>query len=237
MKHLTHADQLDRWDKEHQKPNILLQIDATTASSSVRKFYNWLQTHETRKNLRGIEMCCGKGRNAIWLATQGISMIGADFSPTAIAEAKRRATKAGVGRKVHFLRHDVTKIYDLPYGTMDFAIDCFGSTDIETPSGRKKALRNILHLLRPGGYLMIYLLSTDDEYSQELLQQYPGPDTGSYIHPVNGKYEKAFSEREIKELYGDLKRVALKRIPKRATFFDREYSNKYIWAVFQKPTS
>jgi ubiquinone/menaquinone biosynthesis C-methylase UbiE len=234
MKSPTHADQQDRWDKEHQKPAILLQIDATTASSGVRKFYTWLKANTVEEQLQGIEMCCGKGRNAIWLATKGIRMVGTDFSPIAITEAKRRAIKANVSDKVQFVVHDATKPYDLPPASLNFAIDCFGSTDIESIHGRKQALRNILRVLKPGGFLMIYLLSTEDEYSGELLRQYPGPDSGSYIHPTNGKYEKAFSEQEIKQLYGDLQVRAFKRVPKKATFFDKEYSNNYIWAVFQK---
>lgn len=235
MKHPTHADHQDLWDKEHQKPTILLQIDANTPSSGVRRFYTWLTAHTTEKNLHGIEMCCGKGRNSIWLSKQGVTMIAADFSPVAIKEARLRAKATGVEKKVRFLLHDVTKPYDLPRESMDFAFDCFGSTDIETPTGRKKAFRNILRLLKPGAYMMIYLLSTEDEYSKELLSHYPGPDYGSFIHPISGHYEKAFSEKEIKELYGDMELILLERVPKKATFFDKEYSNNYIWAILQKP--
>lgn len=178
-------------------------------------------------------MCCGKGRNSIWLAKQGAIMTGVDYSQVAITEAKRRAKDAGVGDRAHFLFHDVTRPLSLERESMDFAIDCFGSTDIETAHGRKQAFKNIRRLLRPSGYMMIYLLSTDDEYAQELLQRYPGPDTGSYIN--EGKYEKAFSEQEIKELYSDMKLISLERVPKRATFFAKEYRNNYIWAIFQKP--
>ena len=232
---LTHADQQERWDREHQKPTLRLQLDANIASSSVQKFYEWLQDHGDIKELHGIEMCCGKGRNSIWLAKKGIVMVGTDFSPTAITEANNRAKQENVLSKARFFIHDATKTYDIPSECMDFAFDCFGSAGIESLAARKKAARNILRLLRPGGFMMIYLLSTDDEFSQELLKQYPGPDFGSYIHPSNHKYEKAFSEEEIKELYGELNLIFIERIPKRATFFDKEYSSNYIWAVFQKP--
>jgi SAM-dependent methyltransferase len=233
MKHPTHAAQQDRWEEEHRKPTILLQIDASTASSSVQKFYSWLKTFNSEQHLSGIEMCCGKGRNSIWLAKQGVTMIGADYSKVAIAEARRRAVKVKTTGDVTFICHDATKPYDLPPESMDFAIDCFGSTDIETAHNRMLASQNIRHLLKPGGYMMIYLLSTDDEYSQELLRKYPGPEYGSYIN--DGKYEKAFSEQEIKELYGNMNMIVLERIPKKATFFQKEYCNNYIWAVFQKP--
>ena len=233
MNRPTHADQQHRWEQEHQKPTLLLQVDASTASSSVQKFYTWLKTVSDQKGLHGIEMCCGKGRNSIWLAKQGVTMIGADYSKAAITEAKRRAREAGVDKDVSFITHDATKPYDISRESMDFSVDCFGSTDIETAHNRKLAFQNIHRLLKPDGYMMIYLLSTDDEYSQELLRKYPGPEYGSYIN--DGKYEKAFSEQEIKELYGSMNMVVLERIPKKATYFEKEYRNNYIWAVFQKP--
>lgn len=236
MNRLTHADQQERWDQEHRKPTILLQIDAKTASSSVQKFYKWLMTSRPNTTtLHGIEMCCGKGRNSIWLALQGIHMTGADYSKVAIAEANRRAEEAGVKNLADFIFHDVTKPYDIPPESLDFAIDCFGSTDIETAHGRQKAFNNIRRLLKPGGYMMIYLLSTDDEYARELYRKYPGPEYGSYIN--DGKYEKAFSEEEIKGIYDNMTLLTLERIPKKATFFEKEYQNNYIWAIFQKPAT
>jgi hypothetical protein len=82
---------------------------------------------------------------------------------------------------------------------LDFAIDCFGSTDIESLEGRKSALNNIIQVFKPRGYLMVYLLSTDDEFHKEMIEKHPGPDSGSFIHPVNGKYEKAFTDNGKEE--------------------------------------
>ncbi len=235
MTNITHKEQQEKWDREHANPAVLLQMDSESPSSGVVKFVDWLKQHgKSVDQLTGLEMCCGKGRNVIYLAQQGVQAIGADFSSAAIEEAKKRAEKSGVGNDTRFIVQDVTLPYPLKSESLDFAIDCFGSTDIESAKGRKAALDNLVKMLKPGGYLMVYLLSTDDEFHKEMIAKSPGPDAGSFIHPVNGKYEKAFTEQEVKEFYKDLTLVTLERVPKTATFFNKEYSCNHIWAVFQK---
>lgn len=236
MKTITHQEQQERWEKEHQKPIVLLQMDAHSASSGVVKFADWFkQQGKKLDELSGMEMCCGKGRNVIWLALQGVQATGLDFSASAIEEAKKRAEEAGVSDKTNFVVQDVTQPFSIPGSSLDFAVDCFGSTDIESAEGRKVALDNLIQVLKPGGYLVLYLLSTDDEFHKEMIKTNPGPDAGSFIHPVNGKYEKAFTEDEVKQFYSALKFVTLERVPKTATFFGKDYACHHIWAVFQKP--
>ena len=234
---ITHDEQEDRWEKEHKNPKVLLQMDSKDVSSGVEKFFHWLieNSNKLPADLKGIEMCCGKGRSVIWLAEQGIETIGIDFSPSAINEANKRAKEAGVDAKTQFIVQDATLPYPIDKNSLDFVIDCFGSTDIESAAGRKAALDNLLYVLKPGGYLMLYLLSTDDTFHKEMIKTNPGPDVGSFIHPVNGKYEKAFTEEEVKEFYRQLDLMILERVPKKAIFFGKEYDCNHIWAVFQKP--
>jgi SAM-dependent methyltransferase len=237
MQTITHEEQQERWEKEHQKPAVLLQMDSNDVSSGVSKFADWLTKQGiSLQELRGMEMCCGKGRNVIWLASKGALVTGLDFSAAAISEARQRANQANVSNKAKFVSQDVTEPFkEIPPASLDFAIDCFGSTDIESAQGRMAALQNMIQVLKPGGYLMVYLLSTDDEFHKEMIKENPGPDEGSFIHPVNGKYEKVFSEKEVKQFYKDLDLVTLERVPKKSVFFGKEYNCNHIWAVFRKP--
>lgn len=45
---------------------------------------------------RAIDLACGEGRNAIWLAERGWRATGVDFSGAAIAKARRLAAERGV---------------------------------------------------------------------------------------------------------------------------------------------
>lgn len=235
MQTITHQEQQERWDKEHEAPNVLLQMDSSRVSSGVIKFLKWLKGEGKQLNqLKGLEICCGKGRNVIGLAVEGATMVGLDFSQSAIEEAKKRAIDANVVDKTQFFVQDVTQPFPIEADSLDFAFDCFGSTDIESAQGREAALDNMVSVLKPGGYLFVYLLSSDDEFQKEMIAQSPGPDAGSFIHPVNRKYERVFTEDEVKDFYGQLELKAFERVAKKDTFFGKEYSANHIWAVFQK---
>lgn len=58
-----------------------------------------------------VELGCGTGTNAVWLAQQGFSVTAADISPTAIQRARERAAAAGV--TLRFVVGDVGAAPDL----------------------------------------------------------------------------------------------------------------------------
>src|SRR6476646_8725770 len=45
---------------------------------------------------RALDLACGEGRNAVWLAGRGWRVTGVDFSGVALAKARRLADRAGV---------------------------------------------------------------------------------------------------------------------------------------------
>lgn len=60
---------------------------------------------------RAIDLGCGSGTHAVWLAQQGFDVVGVDLSPLAIEMASNRAAAAGV--RVHFLAADLLALPDL----------------------------------------------------------------------------------------------------------------------------
>jgi SAM-dependent methyltransferase len=54
---------------------------------------------------RGLDLACGEGQNAIWLATLGWEVIGVDYSEVAVSKARTRADRDGV--HVDFLVADL----------------------------------------------------------------------------------------------------------------------------------
>lgn len=232
MKNFNHEDQQRIWDAEHARPSVLLQMDSDEGSSGVKKFWEYLRSRGSTDNLRGVEMGCGKGRNVMWLARNGVEMHGFDFSPVAIEEAKRRVVAAGV-EGTHFIVLDATKKWEYESDLFDFAIDCFASTDIESREGRAFAIREFHRVLKPGGYLLAYLLSTDDEFHKEMIEISPAEQPNAFHHPT-GKFEKTFDEDEIKEIYNDFKIEAWERIAKVAQFNGKDYGCKHHWLVLSK---
>lgn len=96
---------------------------------------------------RVLELGCGHGRNAIYLAGLGCSVDAVDFSAHAIAEARKRAEQAG--RRVTFW---CSSIFDAGFtdGSYDLVYDsgCFH----HLPPHRRKSYVELVHrVLKPGG--------------------------------------------------------------------------------------
>lgn len=161
---ISHSEQQKIWEREHENPHLLPQMDSNTVSQGVSLFWKWLQNKKKFPPLSGIEMGCGKGRNSIWLAEQGASMTAFDFSTAAIKEATKRASRARTPHDVHFSVHDATLPWPFEENSFDFAIDCFASTDIDSLAGRTFARNELFRVLKPNGCLLVYTLSTDDAF-------------------------------------------------------------------------
>jgi SAM-dependent methyltransferase len=91
---------------------------------------------------RAIELGCGTGTNAIWLAQRGFDVTAIDISPTAIERATQKATDAGVS--VRFIPTDVTALSDLG-PRFDFFFDrgCYHAVRRGNAGGYLRALDRV----------------------------------------------------------------------------------------------
>ena len=108
---------------------------------------------------RAIDLGCGAGNYAVWLAGQGFEVTGADSSPTAILIAREKAAKAGVSCRfvIADLLGDLREIED----TFDFGYDWELLHHI-MPGDRVKYARNIHSLLNPGATYLSVCFSEED---------------------------------------------------------------------------
>lgn len=91
---------------------------------------------------RAIDLGCGVGREAIFLAERGFEVTGVDISPTAIGMAKQAAADAGVD--VDFLVDDLTGLTKVS-GTYDLIVDVGAFNDLNATQ-RDAYLREVLPL-------------------------------------------------------------------------------------------
>ncbi len=61
---------------------------------------------------RALDLACGEGRNAVWLASRGWRVTGVDFSTVALARARKLAARRGV--PVDWIRADATRFAPRP---------------------------------------------------------------------------------------------------------------------------
>ena len=100
---------------------------------------------------KALELGCGQGENAIWLAQHGWIVNAVDTSPSAISEAREYAAAAGVGRTIVFGATDIASWtprsrYDLVFCT--FALPARGM-------GRSRMLETAAAAVAPGGTILI----------------------------------------------------------------------------------
>lgn len=100
---------------------------------------------------RALDVACGEGRNAIWLAKRGWQVVGVDFSAQGLRRAGQLACRFGVVDRVDFRLVDVVGDA-LPAESFDAVIVAYLQLDA---GARRAALRNAAAALAPGGTLLV----------------------------------------------------------------------------------
>lgn len=100
---------------------------------------------------RAVDLGCGEGADAIWLARQGWTVLGVDISPTAVTRARGAAVEAGVDDRATFEAHDLSTWE--PDGEIDLVTASFFHSREELP--RTEILRRVAAHVAPGGHLAI----------------------------------------------------------------------------------
>lgn len=113
-----------------------------------------------RERGRALDLGCGTGKNSIYLAQQGYTVVGVDFSTQAIELARRNARRAGAA--VDFFTGDVTRL-DFLAEPFDVVLDvgCFHSLDA---AGRAQYAAHMARLTRPGSTFLLWAFSSSSHF-------------------------------------------------------------------------
>ncbi len=116
-----------------------------------------------------LEIGCGDGGDAIWLAGQGWRVTAADISEVAVRRAVERAGAAGVGDRVAFERHDLAHTF--PEGRFDLVGSFYMQSPLDFP--RARVLQQAAHAVAPGGLLLIVEHGSVAPWSWDQEQRFP----------------------------------------------------------------
>lgn len=116
---------------------------------------------------RAIDLGCGGGQASIRLARAGCSVLGVDFSPTAIKLARANASKETADAE--FIVADCLSMPEIPTATFDLAIDNHTLHCLIEPGDRSRFLCEARRVLRPGGILFSETMSAEGEPDFEKL--------------------------------------------------------------------
>lgn len=122
---------------------------------------------------RALDVGCGEGADAIWLARQGWEVTAVDVSPLAVDRARAAAESGGVA--VDWVCGDAL--------AAPFPAGAFDLVSLQYPALPKAAgddaLRGLLDAVRPGGLLLAVYHDLDDEH--RALMATKGFDPADYV--------------------------------------------------------
>ncbi len=135
----------DRWDARYLERQDDRERTVPTCPPGFGAFEERLPTRGA-----ALDIACGAGDGALWLAERGLDVIGVDVSPVAVDLATAAATGRGLGDRVRFECSDLDD--GLPVGPAVDLVTChlFSAPDLDA---------QVIGRLAEGGMLAITVLS------------------------------------------------------------------------------
>ena len=122
---------------------------------------------------RLVDVGCGEGADAIWLARRGWTVTAIDVSDVAVQRAREAATSAGVD--VEWICGDALRT--------SLTAESFDLVSLQSPALPKAAgeaaLRTLLDTVRSGGLLLAVYHDLDDEHREHMKSR--GVDPADYV--------------------------------------------------------
>jgi SAM-dependent methyltransferase len=138
----TTAEHEEHWDTRYQErdriwsgqPNVALVREVTGVTPG-----------------HALDLGCGEGADAVWLARQGWRVTAVDVSRVALERGAEEARRAGVADRVEFRWHDLAT--GVPAGEYDLVSAQYLHSVLELP--REEILRAAARAVVPGGILLV----------------------------------------------------------------------------------
>ncbi|MBQ0826229.1 class I SAM-dependent methyltransferase [Streptomyces tagetis] len=100
-----------------------------------------------------LDLGCGEGADAVWLASRGWRVTGVDISATALERAADHAAEAGVGERTAWERHELGRTF--PEGVFDLVSAHYLQSPVALD--QRGVLRSAARAVAEGGTLLIVL--------------------------------------------------------------------------------
>ncbi|MEO3855791.1 methyltransferase domain-containing protein [Acrocarpospora sp. B8E8] len=143
----------NHWEQLYQRATAALPWEP---SRTPVEFAEWASLLAPGSSV--LDLGCGRGDHAVAMARHGFQVAGIDFSATAIAAAREKATASGVDD----IRFEVANLLDYrSESTFDLVYDysVFHHVDV---SNRAAYARTVSLAVRPGGLFAIVCYADDD---------------------------------------------------------------------------
>ena len=194
------------WDERYKAGKEALPWDSGVQAPELEQYFSTLE--KMPDNV--LEIGCGTGTNAIWMAQKGCNVIATDLSPSAIdaANEKQKAT----GTKVEFQVSDIIEKNPVKAGSIDFVFDR-GVFHVMPTESRRVFIERVVEALSENGYWLC-LAGNADEH--------------------RGENEQGPPQLKLSELVVDAEKLLEIHKVDRASFVLPDGSPKLAWIVLYK---
>jgi SAM-dependent methyltransferase len=194
----TGVDTRNLWNTEYGALQVIPSSTRPLPSKALLQYDRLLPFESIRSVL---DVGCGNGRNAIYLASKGCQVDAIDSSPIALQLLRDRAEQAGVGARIKITEDVLGTAWPYADQSYDLVVDSFVSCHLLCDTDRI-AYRDEMHrVTRKSGLAYSSLFSTDDEYYQPLLST--STEDKIVIDPRNSIAKRLYEEEEVAEFYSE----------------------------------
>lgn len=194
------------WEKEYGlNPTIPSSRRLTPAHALVQLAGNYDLSVET-----ALDLGCGNGRNAFYLAAMGISVTAIDISQIALDILETEQKRSGASGTIRLENRDIRDGLPLATSSVDLVLDSYCLCHFVDKNELKDAMAEVYRVLKPGGRLVKIHLDDNDAYYLDRLKKRTSygyisydPSNGlskmhmsldSYLHQVCGGFDFIKSE-------------------------------------------
>lgn len=183
-----------------------------------------------------LDVGCGKGRNSLYLAQQGMSVTAIDFTPDAVSALIQAGQLAGVSSSIRPLVYDATEPWPVPDNSMDLVVDAFCFKHIVGHDARTAYRQSLLRTLSARGHYLVSFASIGDGYYGQYVADPRGDGAAEeavVVDPVNGIESVLYSKKRLVQyLYPELDVVAEHHNAKPSAMHGREYPRSTYALIF-----
>jgi SAM-dependent methyltransferase len=182
---------------------------------------------------KALDLGCGRGRNAFYLAQHGYEVFCLDLVPENVAKINAKAQEARL--PVAAYCQDITHDWPVEKEQFDLAIDVFCYKHITDKEAQKKYRARLHKILKNQGYYFLSLAADDDGFYGPLLKTSPNPSLKQIIDPHSQISSFLYNMDEILGEFSDILQPAeAKKTESVSPMYGKEYSRQVLNILFRK---
>lgn len=191
----------------------------------------------TRERVEGpvLECACGRGRNAMPLAADGLRVVGMDHALTALRQFRARVDEEEAAHAVLPLRQDLREPFPVRDASVGLVVDVTAIDNLVETEAQQRYGAEVARVLRPGGFALVVTFDRDDGYYAPFLASSPWPGSGVVEDPHTGIRNQLFRGSQLDALFvPPLERCAANRFDFIDEAAKERWTRRFLMRIYRR---